>query len=126
MDAACVSKPGVPFVMPLLKTLPAHARTQGLSTPRAVFARQPAVTPAMRDILLQWVFEVVHVHRMDTETYLLAVNYLDRCVIGRGIITKCGGQCSRSSCHRLHGGCWVVLNFELSDSPARMARATAP
>jgi hypothetical protein len=51
---------------------------QAACTPCGVFAHQSSVTPAMREMLVDWMFElVVHFH-FQTETFLLAVNYLDR------------------------------------------------
>ena len=43
-----------------------------------IMARNPALMPRMRAILLDWIIEVCEVYRLHRETFYLAVDFIDR------------------------------------------------
>lgn len=61
----------------------ARACVQARFTPTSVFETQAAgsrLTPAMREMLVDWMADVTANFRLQQETFLLSVNYLDRCL----------------------------------------------
>lgn len=47
-------------------------------TPAGIFAKQQEVNRLMRAVLIEWMLEVTQEFHFNQETFLLAVNYLDR------------------------------------------------
>ncbi len=51
---------------------------QASHTPADVYARNPALSPAARVSLVEWICDVAFTYGMHLETLLLAINYMDR------------------------------------------------
>lgn len=78
---------------------------QATFQPSGIFSLQPQLTALMRRVLVEWMFEVTLQYKLQQETFLLAVNIMDRYLCKRAVSMR-AFQLLGTTC------LWIAAKYE--------------